>query len=237
VSSPADPRTRTPRPVEPAATPWRFPPPAAAGDGDFVGFGADLAPGTLLSAYRCGLFPMPSDHGPMGWWSPAVRGVLPLTELRVTRSLRQSAKKLHVTVDSDFSAVIEACARLPRPGGWISDGIVTAYQRLHELGWAHSFETRDADGTLVGGLYGIGIGGLFAGESMFHLARDASKVALLALVRLLVAAGTPHRRLLDVQWPTRHLESLGVVGVPRAEYLRRLADALTLPLPDAFTAR
>lgn len=223
-------------PTEPPPSSWRFPPAAAAGQDDFVGFGADLSPGTVLAAYRAGIFPMPIDRGgPMAWWSPAVRGVLPLDRLRVTRSLRQSARRFDVTVDEDFAAVICACAKLPRPGGWISDDVVDAYLRLHALGWAHSFETRDGDGTLVGGLYGLAIGGLFAGESMFHLARDASKVALVALVALLRDAGEPDRRVLDVQWPTPHLESLGVIGIPRSEYLRRLADALPLPLPLGLT--
>jgi leucyl/phenylalanyl-tRNA--protein transferase len=188
-----------------------------------------------LAAYRAGIFPMPIERDrPMAWWSPAMRGVLPLDRLRVSRSLRQSVRRFDVTVDRDFAAVIDACAKLPRPGGWISDAVVDAYLRLHALGWAHSFETRDRDGTLVGGLYGLAIGGLFAGESMFHLARDASKVALVALVALLRDAGDPDRRVLDVQWPTSHLESLGVVAIPRSEYLRRLADALLLPLPSAL---
>lgn len=220
------------RPVEPPPTPWQFP--AVDGPDDFVARGADLEPGTLLAAYRAGIFPMPLDRRAMGWWSPAERGILPLGGLRVSRSLRQSAKHLHVSIDSDFEAVLAACAGIKRPGGWISDDIAAAYLRLHRLGWAHSVETRDADGRLVGGLYGLAIGGLFAGESMFHLARDASKVALVALVRALTSAGSPADRLLDVQWATPHLESLGVRGIPRAEYLARLQTALTLPLPGVF---
>lgn len=220
------------RPIEPPPSPWQFP--VVDGPDDFVARGADLEPGTLLAAYRAGIFPMPLDRTTMAWWSPAQRGVLPLGELRVTRSLRQSAKHLHVTLDGDFEAVLTACAGVKRPGGWISDDIAAAYLRLHELGWAHSVETRDADDRLAGGLYGLAIGGLFAGESMFHTARDASKVALVSLVGLLTAAGSPSDRLLDVQWATPHLESLGVHGIPRTEYLASLRTALALPLPAVF---
>lgn len=219
-------------PAEPPPTPWHFP----TGDGpdDFVARGADLEPGTLLAAYRSGIFPMPLDRREMAWWSPAERGVLPLGELRVSRSLRQSAKHFHMGIDSDFEAVLSACAGIKRPGGWISDDIAAAYLRLHRLGWAHSVEARDADGRLVGGLYGLAIGGLFAGESMFHLVRDASKAALVTLVGVLTEAGSVSERLLDVQWATPHLESLGVRGIPRSEYLGRLRIALTLPLPAVF---
>jgi leucyl/phenylalanyl-tRNA--protein transferase len=219
-------------PVEPPPSPWQFP--AVDGPDDFVARGADLEPGTVLAAYRAGIFPMPLDRKTMAWWSPAERGILPLGDLKVSRSLRQSAKKVHVTVDGDFEAVLTACAGIKRPGGWISDDIAAAYLRLHELGWAHSVETRDADDRLVGGLYGLALGGLFAGESMFHLARDASKVALMSLVGLLADAGSASDRLLDVQWATPHLESLGVRRVPRAEYLTRLGTALALPLPAVF---
>jgi leucyl/phenylalanyl-tRNA--protein transferase len=160
----------------------------------------------------------------MAWWSPDPRGVLPLDGLRVTRSLRRSQRRYDVRVDTAFDAVVEACADPSRDGGWISDDIRRAYGRLHELGWAHSVETWDpATGTLVGGLYGVHVGGLFAGESMFHRAPDASKVALVALVERLRAIGVV---LLDVQWLTEHLASLGAVEIPRAEYLRRLGRAL-----------
>lgn len=219
-------------PVEPPPTPWQFP--VVEGPDDFVARGADLEPGTLLAAYRAGIFPMPLDRREMAWWSPAERGVLPLADLRVARSLRQSAKHFEVSVDTDFAAVLSACAGIKRPGGWISDDIAAAYLRLHGLGWAHSVETRDLDGRLVGGLYGLAIGGLFAGESMFHLAPDASKAALVTLVDVLAQAGSVSGRLIDVQWATPHLESLGVRGIPRTEYLSRLRTALTLPLPAVF---
>jgi leucyl/phenylalanyl-tRNA---protein transferase len=219
--------------VEPPPSPWELPDPAAADPGiELLGVGADLAPGTLLAAYRAGLFPMPLEvDGPMGWWSPDPRGVLPLDGLRVTPSLRKSCRRYTVTVDTAFVEVMAACGDPRRPDGWISPAIVAAYSELHRLGWAHSVETRTADGDLVGGLYGVEVGGLFAGESMFSRASDASKVALVALVDLLAAdaATLPGRRLLDVQWRTEHLASLGVVDVARPDYLRRLAAALPLP--------
>jgi leucyl/phenylalanyl-tRNA---protein transferase len=223
-------------PTEPPATAWVFPDvsllPAEGGPEDLVGMGADLRPGTLLEAYRRGLFPMPG-HGSTLWWSPVERGVLPLDGLVVSRSLRQSARRLDVRVDTAFDEVIRACADPSRSGAWIDEQVVAAYTELHDLGWAHSVETW-RDGELVGGLYGVAIGGLFAGESMFHRVRDASKVALVGLVDLLrdQHAGD---RLLDVQWATDHLTSLGVVTVPRPTYLRRLGVALDLPVPSALT--
>jgi len=223
-------------PVEPAATRWMLPDPALGEPGEEVlGVGADLAPGTLLAAYRSGLFPMPLDRdGPLGWWSPDPRGVLPLDALRVTRSLRRSCRRFTITVDTAFEEVMRACGDPRRPSGWITEEFVQAYVALHRLGWAHSVEARDADGALVGGLYGVEVGGLFAGESMFSRERDASKVALVALVDVLAAAPGPGR-LLDVQWQTEHLASLGVVEVDRPDYLDLLAEAL--PLPPAFTGR
>ncbi|MGI8677005.1 MAG: leucyl/phenylalanyl-tRNA--protein transferase, partial [Nocardioidaceae bacterium] len=177
---------------------------------DLVAAGADLSPATLLAAYRSGVFPMPlGEVRPMVWWSPLQRGVLEPTRLRVTRSLHQSVRRLETTVDAAFDQVITACADPDRPGAWIDDDVVAAYRRLHDLGWAHSVEAWGHDGQLAGGLYGVGIGGLFAGESMFYRQRDASKVALVRLVELLsdeYVAG----RLIDVQWCTPHLATLGV---------------------------
>lgn len=220
-------------PVEPPPTPWAIPDPAGADEHGIVGIGADLEPGTVLSAYRAGLFPMPLDrHGPLGWWSPDPRGVLPFDGLRVSRSLRRSCRRYEVRVDADFAAVVAACASPGRPGGWITQEVQRAYVALHELGWAHSVEAWDADG-LAGGLYGVAVGGLFAGESMFHHRIDASKVALVGLVELLQAEGDD-RRLLDVQWRTDHLARLGVVEISRAAYLERLAAALDAPLPRAW---
>lgn len=221
-------------PVEPPPSPWRFPVVDIADEQGVVGIGADLEPGTLLHAYRSGLFPMPlHERGQIAWWSPDPRGVVPLGALAVSRSLRRSGHRYEVRVDSAFDDVIAQCADSRRPGGWIRADIREAYRTLHRLGWAHSVEAWDEEG-LAGGLYGIAIGGLFAGESMFYRRTDASKVALVALVELLTAAGDADRRLLDVQWTTPHLERLGAVPVARARYLELLDAALALDLPPVF---
>jgi leucyl/phenylalanyl-tRNA--protein transferase len=212
---------------------WIFPDPLQAED-DIVAVGADLEPATLLTAYRQGIFPMPlTDFDEMSWWSPVRRGILPLDGLRVTRSMRQSARRLSVTFDTAFDEVVAGCADPARPGGWIDKRIEQAYRSLFEQGHVHSVEVWH-DGMLAGGLYGVSIGGLFAGESMFHRVRDASKVALMALVDVLGDGGED--RLLDVQWSTEHLASLGVVEVSRAEYLARLERAVAQPAP-AFAPR
>ncbi|MFT4263744.1 MAG: leucyl/phenylalanyl-tRNA--protein transferase [Nocardioides sp.] len=220
-------------PIEPPSSPWIFGDPDDDRLDDLVAMGADLAPGTLLAAYRGGIFPMPGRRrrDPLQWFSPVRRGVLPLDGLRVTRSLAKSARRFEIRVDTAFDEVVAACGDPARDGGWIDDRIATAYGELHRLGWAHSVEAWTLDGRLAGGLYGVAIGGLFAGESMFHRERDASKVALLGLVEVLRAAGSAGSRLLDVQWRTDHLATLGVVEIPRSEYLRRLGDALALPDP------
>ncbi len=228
-------------PTEPPATGWVFPDvallPADEDADDLVGTGADLEPGTLLSAYRQGLFPMPAGkighrRGSMLWWSPVERGVLPLDRVHVSRSLRQDLRRMEVRVDSAFGEVVAGCADPAREGAWIDERIIRAYTRLHELGWAHSVETW-RDGELVGGLYGVAVGGLFAGESMFHRASNASKVALVSLVEMLRDEHADGR-VLDVQWRTDHLASLGVVTVARPTYLAMLRRALDLPLPRAF---
>ena len=212
--------------VDPGPSRWDFPPPQDwAADEDVVAIGADLEPSTVLAAYRAGLFPMHLD-GDLAWWSPDPRGVLPLDGLRVTRSLAKSCRHYAITVDRAFDDVMRACADPGREGRWINDEITDAYTELHQMGWAHSVEAWEPDGSLAGGLYGIEVGGLFAGESMFHLGRDASKAALVGLVELLRAAGGP--RVLDVQWRTEHLATLGVVEVPRTAYLAQLARALPL---------
>jgi leucyl/phenylalanyl-tRNA--protein transferase len=199
-----------------------------------VAIGADLSPGTLLAAYRGGLFPMAVDgtETAMAWWSPEERGVLPLSGLRVSRSLRRSAHRFEIRVDTVFEEVVASCADPRRSGGWIDADIASAYTELHRLGWAHSVEAW-RDDELAGGLYGVAIAGLFAGESMFTHVRDASKVALMGLVELLNDQYAAER-VLDTQWQTPHLATLGVVEVPRQEYLRRLERALQLPLPGVF---
>jgi len=222
-------------PIVPDPTPWAFPPAHTWDpDDDLVALGADLDPGTLLAAYAAGLFPMPasSDSDELGWFSPVERGVLPLDGMRVSRSLRRSARDFEIRVDSAFDEVVAQCGRSDRPDGWITPAFAQAYGRLHRLGWAHSIETWRED-RLVGGLYGVSIGGLFAGESMFHRETDASKVALMGLVDLL-HDDDADRRVLDVQWQTPHLAGLGVVRRPRAAYLEDLDRARGCPLPAVF---
>ena len=190
-----------------------------------IAAGGDLEPSTLITAYRRGLFPMALEEldGAVAWWSPDPRGILPLDNLRVTRSLRQSARRYEIRVDTCFGEVIRACGNPARASGWITPAFVDAYSELHRLGWAHSVEVFDRDGRLAGGLYGVRVNGLFAGESMFHARRDASKVALMALVELMRDSGM---QLLDVQWCTAHLASLGSIEVTREQYLAFLADAV-----------
>ena len=219
-------------PVEPPPTPWRLEPAPDDHPDDLWATGADLEPGTLLAAYRLGLFPM-RIGARIGWFSPARRAIVPLEHFSPSRSLRRAARRYEIRLDTSFADVVAGCARPGDPGSWIDPATEAAYARLHELGWAHSVEAWDADG-LAGGLYGVAIGGLFAAESMFHVRTDASKAAFVALVERLRAAGDAHRRLLDVQWLTPHLGSLGAVEVSREEYRRRLAA--TLPLAAAFEA-
>lgn len=212
---------QTRRPIEPPPSRWQLPWPLEAPD-DLVCDGGDLEPGTILAAYRSGLFPMPMSRRRIGWWSPNPRGILPLDGMVVSRSLRKSLRRVEVRFDSSFRSVMERCADPRRPHGWIDKPIIGAYTALHHLGWAHSVEVWQDD-RLVGGLYGLALNGLFAGESMFHEATDASKVALVALVDRLRQNGFT---LLDVQWKTDHLASLGVIEIPRSDYLQRLDEAL-----------
>jgi len=210
---------------------WELPDPRTAQPGeDLVGVGADLAPGTLLQAYSTGIFPMDvQPEGVLGWWSPDPRAVLPLDALRITKSLRKSMRHFSVTRDVAFREVMGACSRPTAPDVWITQEFVDAYCRLHDMGWAHSIEVWSGS-DLVGGLYGVEIGGLFAGESMFHRAPDASKAALVALVDALGGVdGAREGRVLDVQWRTEHLGSMGAIEIPRLSYLDRVAAAIMLP--------
>jgi leucyl/phenylalanyl-tRNA--protein transferase len=210
-------------------------------DQEIVGVGADLAPGTLLAAYRHGLFPMrlqsrgPIGLGPIGWWSPNPRGIIPLDGLIVSRTLRRSTGRFEIRIDTAFEGVMRGCADPRRPHGWIDKKFIAAYTELHRLGWAHSVETWQDDGrghgVLVGGLYGVCVGGLFAAESKFHRVTDASKVAVVALVDLLREGGGT---LLDVQWTTPHLASLGAVDVDRERYYELVADAVARPRVATF---
>jgi leucyl/phenylalanyl-tRNA--protein transferase len=217
-------------PSEPPANTWSIARPPADHPHDVWAIGADLEPGTLLATYRLGLFPMPVEDS-LVWWSPEERAVIPVAGFRASRSLRRAARDYEIRVDTAFGEVMRECADPRRPHGWIDEDFVGAYTRLHELGWAHSVEAWDDEG-LAGGLYGVGIGGLFAAESKYYRRNGASKAALLGLVGLLQEAGGA--RVVDVQWATPHLLSLGAVEVPRAEYHRLLDEALLLP--DAFAA-
>ena len=210
---------------------WTFPHPSAGDEAGLVAVGADLEPPTLIAAYSRGLFPMPlRPGGRIGWWSPPERGVLEPERLIVSRSLRQACRRYEIRVDTAFAEVVEGCADPSRPHGWIDEQMRTAYVRLHREGFAHSVEAWSG-GELAGGLYGVALGGLFAGESMFYRSRDASKAALVALAAGL-RDGKP--RLIDVQWATPHLRSLGVSAIPRQDYLQRLGELLASPPPALF---
>jgi leucyl/phenylalanyl-tRNA---protein transferase len=223
---PAEPgRTRPPQPVPPTA--WLLPEPDEADEDGVVGVGADLSASTLVDAYRRGIFPWPHPGVPLPWFSPDPRGVLDLDGVRVSRSLRQRLRRCgwETTVDAAFPAVVRACAEdRGAVGTWISSSMARAYVRLHELGWAHSVEVWDG-GDLVGGLYGVQVGAVFTGESMFHRVSDASKVALVDLAARFHAAGG---RLLDVQLTTDHLVSMGARDLPRERFLDLLHAALDL---------
>ena len=212
----------TPAPARLPACRFRFPDPAKADAEGLVAHGADLEPATLIAAYRRGIFPWPYDARMLLWWSPDPRAVLPLDGLHVARRLARTLRqgRFRVTLNAAFPDVIDGCAA--RAETWITPAIREAYVQLHHLGWAHSVEVW-VDAALAGGLYGLAIGGLFAAESMFHRVSDASKVAVVALAEHARRVGTT---LIDVQMPTEHLASLGVIAISRADYLRRLATAL-----------
>ena len=215
---------------------WRgadtpFPPLAAAQKepNGLLAVGGDLSPRRLLDAYRRGIFPWYSEGDPILWWSPDPRMVLYPAELRVTRSLAKALRNRshEIRFDTAFDEVMRGCAA-PRPGQggtWIGPEMRTAYRKLHDLGYAHSAETW-IDGELAGGLYGVAIGRAFFGESMFSRARDASKIALVGLVRRLAADGFG---LIDCQMHTTHLASLGAREIPRAEFARRVKDLVDYP--------
>lgn len=186
-----------------------------------VAVGGDLSVPRLLLAYRSGLFPWTAD--PATWWSPDPRGIIELDQFHVSRSLARTLRKgeFEISFDRDFRAVITACAKTRRPGGWITPEFMAAYTALHEAGHAHSVECWRA-GELVGGVYGVAVGGLFAGESMFHRADDASKVALFHLVSRLRERGFT---LFDTQMVTPVTRQLGATEISRVDYLRRLRAA------------
>lgn len=197
-------------------------------------FGSTWEPQVLMHAYHHGLFPMPLDVGGLaraiGWWSPASRAVFDLDAVVVSRSLRRSMRDFDITVDAAFDQVVAGCADPARAAGWIDADVAQAYHGLHERGQAHSVEVWSA-GELAGGLYGVVVGGVFAGESMFHRVRDASKAALVRL-RDLLQDGSP--RVIEAQWLTAHLASLGARAMPRAEYLDLLAGLRDVPVPEGL---
>jgi len=206
---------------------WGFPSPETwPDDDDVVAVGADLAPDTLLHAYTHGMFPMHVDrrHETLGWFSPLRRGIIPVDGLVVTKSMRRSARNFNVTTDMAFVDVMRYCAMTRSDGNWIDEEFIDAYSVMHALGHATSVEVWNEDNQLVGGLYGVRIDGFFAGESMFHLETDASKVALMHVMEMLRADGVV---LVDTQWCTPHLASLGCIEVPRRDYLRLLDSALS----------
>jgi len=214
--------------LRPDDPPGAFPPvDAALTDPDgLLCAGGDLSPARLLEAYRRGIFPWFSEGQPILWWSPDPRTVLYPSEFKVSRSLAKTIRNRGFVVDVDraFATVMERCAdpRLRPEGTWISPQMRAAYQRLHELGRAHSYETWDGE-RLVGGLYGIALGPVFFGESMFSIERDASKVALAALVRDMLARGGV---LIDCQVASAHLERLGARSIARRQFVRELAQAI-----------
>jgi leucyl/phenylalanyl-tRNA---protein transferase len=193
-----------------------------------VAVGGDLRPERLLAAYRQGIFPWYNDGDPICWWSPDPRAIFELDGLHVSRRLARTLRsgRFTVTFDRAFNEVLRGCADRPGEGTWITADMSAAYQEMHRLGHAHSVEVWDGE-VLAGGLYGVAVGGLFAGESMFTRVRDASKVALVFLVRHLRERGF---RLFDIQLLTEHTARLGAVEIPRTEYLRRLAEALRCEL-------
>ncbi len=217
--------------LNPNSSDVRFPPVDLASPEGLLAIGGDLRAERLLEAYRCGIFPWYNDGQPILWWSPDPRAVLLPHKLKISRSLRKVLRggRYTVTLDRAFSAVVAACAgpRRANPGGgtWITPEMSEAYGRLHEQGHGHSVETWRGD-ELVGGLYGVALGGAFFGESMFSHASDASKVALAHLVRQLEQWGF---RFIDCQLPTPHLESLGAETIRRRHYLALLESALRLP--------
>ncbi|MCG8450445.1 MAG: leucyl/phenylalanyl-tRNA--protein transferase [Pirellulales bacterium] len=208
-----------------------FPSPSEASPDGLVAVGGDLGPKRLLDAYRHGIFPWPMhEEDPMLWWSPDPRAILPLDGLQISSRLQRTLRsgKFQATCDQAFDEVIEACATAQHraPDTWLTEEMIAAYGQMHRLGHAHSVEVW-REGKLAGGTYGIAIGGLFAAESMFYRVRDASKVALFHLVNHLQARGY---QLLDVQQWTAHTGRLGVIEIPRTEYLQRLAGVVELPV-------
>jgi leucyl/phenylalanyl-tRNA---protein transferase len=199
--------------------------PESADESGLVAVGGDLLPARLLEAYRRGVFPWYNEGDPVCWWSPDPRAIFELDRFHVSRRFRRTLRsaRFTCTINQAFSAVIRGCANRPGEGTWITPDMIGAYERLHRLGYAHSVEAW-CGGLLAGGVYGVTLGGLFAGESMFSVVRDGSKVALACLVERLRQR---HFCLLDIQFLTDHTARLGAIEIPRVQYLARLRHALT----------
>ncbi|MDQ6927612.1 MAG: leucyl/phenylalanyl-tRNA--protein transferase [Actinomycetota bacterium] len=215
-----------PEPIGPSA--WDLPDPDRTGKDDLVGIGADLAPETLVDAYRRGIFPWPHEGVDLPWFSPDPRALLAADKVHVSRTLRARLRSCgwETTVNRAFDRVMaESGFRRGSEGTWITDEMKAAYGQLHRLGWAHSVEVWDG-AQLVGGIYGVAVGGCFTGESMFHRATDASKAALVDLCCRWREAGGA---FVDVQLPTEHLERMGAVSVTRREFLAMLAAVRDAP--------
>lgn len=221
-------------PVEPVGAPrLRLPAEAMDLEGEVVLDGGELEAGWVLAGYRAGIFPMPQTcPEPDGcshlyWYSPVERAVFPLRGWRASRSLAKARRRCEIRIDAAFEEVLVGCARFDQPEGkWLTPEFADVYRELHRLGWAHSVEAWTADGDLAGGVLGVEVGGLFAGDTMVSFRRDGSKVAIAGLIELLSGAGGD--RVFDAQWLTPHLASLGAVQITRREYHSRLSVALEL---------
>ena len=215
-------RRRPPAWLQPGSAP-RFPDPADYDREGLVAVGGDLAPARLLAAYAQGIFPWYAEGIPPMWWSPDPRALITPATLHCSHSLRRRLRRggFELTWNRCFARVMGECGKRRAEGTWVIPEMVAAYELLHRQGHAHSLEVWDG-GELAGGIYGVQVGALFAAESMFHRRADMSKIALVALVPALFAAGI---ELFDVQFVTPHLRRLGAVEVPRADYLRRLRAA------------
>ncbi|MDD5716376.1 MAG: leucyl/phenylalanyl-tRNA--protein transferase [Sulfuricurvum sp.] len=209
-----------------------FPHPSQASEEGIVAYGGDLTPSRLMMAYRMGIFPWYSATDPILWWSPDPRLIMELDDFKLRRSLRKKISRFEIRFDTNFSDVIRECSKAPRRGqngSWIIPEIVEAYEALHALGYAHSVEAYQ-EGVLVGGLYGVSVGGVFCGESMFAKVSDASKAAFAVLVESLRSWGYS---FIDCQVPTEHLKSLGAKEVPRDYFLRRLHQAIEADIAES----
>lgn len=218
------------RPLPPCR--YRFPDPLQCDEVGLVATGGDFEPETIVEAYRHAIFPWPHPDGERLWFSPDPRAIIPVGGLHVSRRLERTlhSARFRVTMNAAFDRVIHACADREE-GTWVTPAIMDAYGRLHELGWAHSFEVWAPGGVLAGGLYGVQVGALFGAESMFHTVTDASKVAMVAMMQQAQRTGI---QIIDVQVANAHTTSMGAVEISRAEYVSRLCKAVAQTVPFAY---